>query len=61
VKLDIYYRTGVEAFANTTNSEEIVYFMGMTKEDLLARLTGQGKADMGEDLVAALFRDGGCS
>lgn len=61
VKLDIYYRTGVEAFANTTNSEEIVYFMGMTKEDLLAQLTGQGKADMEEDLVAALFRDGGCS
>jgi radical SAM superfamily enzyme YgiQ (UPF0313 family) len=34
VSLDLYYRLGVEAFTTTTNSEEIVHFMGQTKDDL---------------------------
>ncbi|HSV66706.1 MAG TPA: KedN5 family methylcobalamin-dependent radical SAM C-methyltransferase [Mycobacteriales bacterium] len=34
--LDLYYRVGFENFADTTNHEEILYFMGVTKEQLLA-------------------------
>lgn len=34
VTVDLYYRTGVETWATTTNSEEIVYFRGMTAEEL---------------------------
>lgn len=49
-ELDLYYRVGVEMFANTTNSEEIMYFMGRTRADLVI--------DTGENApVAALFRD----
>jgi hypothetical protein len=35
VSLDLYYRPGVETFTTTTNGEEIVYFMGRAKADLL--------------------------
>lgn len=35
VSLDLYYRLGVETFTTTTNGEEIVYFMGRAKADLL--------------------------
>jgi len=34
VTSDLYYRVGVENYATTTNSEEIVHFMARTKEDL---------------------------
>jgi radical SAM C-methyltransferase len=54
--LDLYYRVGVEVYANTTNSEEIVYFMGMTRGEIAAlSATGEGAR------VAALFRDGSCA
>jgi radical SAM C-methyltransferase len=32
--LDLYYRLGAETFTTTTNSEEIVHFMGLTKDAL---------------------------
>lgn len=50
-ELDLYYRVGVEMFANTTNSEEIMYFMGRTRADLAAGANESAP-------VAALFHDG---
>jgi len=56
--VDVYYRLGVETFTTTTNSEEIVHFMGRTKDEL-------GSADLSfmssEGPYTALLRDaGGC-
>jgi radical SAM superfamily enzyme YgiQ (UPF0313 family) len=39
VTSDLYYRVGVENYATTTNSEEIVHFMARTKEDLFGEAT----------------------
>lgn len=51
-ELDLYYRVGVEMYANTTNSEEIMYFVGRTRADL--------SIDTGDsEPVAALFQ-GNC-
>ncbi|MGJ6967130.1 KedN5 family methylcobalamin-dependent radical SAM C-methyltransferase [Streptosporangium sp. G11] len=38
-RVDLYYKTGFENFAETTNHEEIVYFMGMTREQVTATRT----------------------
>lgn len=60
VSLDLYYRLGVETFTTTTNSEEIVHFMGRTKDGLF----GEGDlAPMSSDgPYTALLRDtGGCA
>jgi radical SAM C-methyltransferase len=52
--LDLYYRTGVEDFITTTNSEEIVHFMGMTLDDIV----GPAESPMSSDgPYAALLRD----
>jgi radical SAM C-methyltransferase len=62
----LYYRIGVETWTNTTNSEEIVYFMGMT-EDQVTSIPGGAEQDRtAEDGAAtsysALLADkGGCS
>jgi radical SAM C-methyltransferase len=60
VTLDLFYRLGVETFTTTTNSEEIVHFMGRTKDDLF---TGEDLAAMSSDgPYTALLRDtGGCA
>jgi radical SAM superfamily enzyme YgiQ (UPF0313 family) len=62
--VDLYYRMGVETWASTTNSEEIIYFMGMTREEFLAHLTTEEAAAtrsaLGDPSVATLFRDGSC-
>ncbi|WP_424535038.1 KedN5 family methylcobalamin-dependent radical SAM C-methyltransferase [Sphaerisporangium viridialbum] len=34
VTLDLYYRTGFENFLGTTNHEEIIYFMGMSRRQI---------------------------
>ncbi|HEX6872572.1 MAG TPA: hypothetical protein VF163_15855, partial [Micromonosporaceae bacterium] len=60
VSVDLYYRLGVETFTTTTNSEEIVHFMGRTKDTLG---TTDNTADMSSDgPYNALLRDaGGCA
>jgi hypothetical protein len=35
VTLDLYYRTGADAVAASTNHEVIVHFMGMTEDEVL--------------------------
>jgi radical SAM C-methyltransferase len=51
--LDLYYRVGFENFANTTNHEEILYFMGVTRDQLLAtdQRTVRERVVAGEHLV----------
>lgn len=47
--VDLYYKTGFESFAETTNHEEIVYFMGMT----LDQVTASAAASDADDAAAA--------
>lgn len=55
-KIDLYYRPGVETWTNSTNSEEIIYFLGMTRDEALA------SRPPAVDPAAALLVDkGGCS
>ncbi|WP_260478924.1 KedN5 family methylcobalamin-dependent radical SAM C-methyltransferase [Kibdelosporangium aridum] len=39
--VDLYYRTGAENFIGSTNHEEIVYFMGLTEEELHAMIPAE--------------------
>ncbi|MFF5187979.1 KedN5 family methylcobalamin-dependent radical SAM C-methyltransferase [Streptomyces sp. NPDC000345] len=57
--VDLHYRKGFENFATSTNHEEIVHFMGMTRAQVDLELAGAA-AD-GQPEVAALLGDrGGC-
>jgi radical SAM C-methyltransferase len=57
--IDLYYRLGVETFASTTNSEEIVHFMGVTKDALRI---GEAELEMSSDgpFAAVLRGTGSC-
>ncbi|MGI5229619.1 KedN5 family methylcobalamin-dependent radical SAM C-methyltransferase [Actinoallomurus sp. CA-142502] len=57
ITLDLYYRIGVESFTTTTNSEEIVHFMGRTKDALF----GPGDLDdsSSDGPYTSLLRDTG--
>jgi radical SAM superfamily enzyme YgiQ (UPF0313 family) len=57
--LDLYYRLGVETFTTTTNSEEIVHFMGLTKDALRI---GETELQMSSDgpFAAVLRETGSC-
>ncbi|TYB60559.1 KedN5 family methylcobalamin-dependent radical SAM C-methyltransferase [Nonomuraea sp. PA05] len=72
--VDLYYKTGFESFAETTNHEEIVYFMGMLLDQVTAvkaATTDEGAVDDGGDpalgptepsrLLPILREHGGCS
>ncbi|MFG1706558.1 KedN5 family methylcobalamin-dependent radical SAM C-methyltransferase [Nonomuraea sp. M3C6] len=70
VRVDLYYKTGFENFAETTNHEEIVYFMGMTRDQVTAVKTAATAVEGAEPDLAPtepnrllpLIRDhGGCS
>ncbi|TDC08152.1 KedN5 family methylcobalamin-dependent radical SAM C-methyltransferase [Nonomuraea longispora] len=69
-RVDLYYKTGFESFAETTNHEEIVYFMGTTLDQVTAAKTATMAAeDAGPDLLPTepnrllpiLREHGGCS
>jgi radical SAM superfamily enzyme YgiQ (UPF0313 family) len=38
--LDLYYRLGAEGFVGSTNHEQVVYFMGMTREEVRTASAG---------------------
>jgi len=58
ISLDLFYRLGVEQFTTTTNSEEIVHFMGCTKNELF---NASELADLSSDgPYTALLRDSNC-
>ena len=45
VRVDLYYRIGVETFIATTNGEEIVHFMGGSKEQVCGHAATGGAGD----------------
>jgi radical SAM superfamily enzyme YgiQ (UPF0313 family) len=56
--VDLYYRVGVENFIGSTNHEEIVYFMGMTEQEITA---GNGTAPgLAGDAAAVHIPEGSC-
>nr|WP_276145489.1 KedN5 family methylcobalamin-dependent radical SAM C-methyltransferase [Streptomyces sp. YIM 130001] len=58
VSFDLYYRLGVEQFTTTTNSEEIVHFMGYTKSEFFSGTELAGEPT--EDPYATLKRESNC-
>ena len=68
--VDIYYRQGAEHFIGTTNHEEVVYFVGMTRDQVESaaarRAAKPGEPDEevvgGTEGIAMLISErGGCS
>lgn len=57
ISVDLYYRLGVEAFTTTTNSEEIVHFIGLPKDALRVGETGLQMSSDGP--YAAMLRETG--
>ncbi|MFD0691999.1 KedN5 family methylcobalamin-dependent radical SAM C-methyltransferase [Actinomadura fibrosa] len=56
--VDLYYRLGVEQFTTTTNSEEIVHFMGRPKTDLFT--DEEFRPERGDGPYTTLLRDSSC-
>ncbi|MGW5063885.1 KedN5 family methylcobalamin-dependent radical SAM C-methyltransferase [Streptomyces sp. NPDC004096] len=58
VSFDLYYRLGVEQFTTTTNSEEIVHFMGCTKSEFFSNTELADEPIDGQ--YSTLLRDSSC-
>lgn len=57
--VEVFYRIGVETWTATTNSEEIIHFMGMRKDQL--HVFDEGEAMASDGAYASLLKDaGGC-
>lgn len=60
MRIDLYYRIGVETFITTTNSEEIVHFMGRTKDDFFGVEAALAPVSADGPYTALLRSTGGC-
>jgi radical SAM superfamily enzyme YgiQ (UPF0313 family) len=65
--VDLYYRMGAENFIGSTNHEEIVHFMGMTRMEIAVSAASRaaGKTDIegagAREIAVLLSEHGGCS